>query len=70
MPPKMGGSYGDRWISPTSHYLHFSKSISALKTRLPSDITDHYKHVAIGIATMTVHDSQPNQVTRFIILSN
>ena len=33
-------------------------------------VGDHYKHVAIGIATMTVHDSQPDQVSRFIILSN
>ena len=33
-------------------------------------VTNYYKHVAIGIATMTVHDSQPDQVSRFIILSN
>ena len=30
---------------------------------------EHYKHVAIGIATMTVHDLRPNQAHRFIMIN-
>ena len=33
-------------------------------------VPDHYKHVAIGIARMTLCNSQPDQVIRFIILRN
>ena len=46
-----------------------SKSTSVNMAILFLAPLEHYKHVAIGIATMTVHDLQLNQVSRFIILS-
>ena len=57
----------DSYINQMSKYRSFS--VAQLAACLSHDLK-HYKHVAIGIATMTVYDSQPNQASRFIILSN
>ena len=72
----IGVKQGDS-ISPTlfACFLNdLSQQIKAtnlgVKLNCGDEGDDHYKHVAIGIATMTLWNLWLNQVSRFIILSN